>query len=106
VTIRVFGQVAPAVANTPNDLYTVPVGKFFVASMLAICNRGTNSKCSIAIRPNGAALANQHWVYFDFPISSGGTLEGLKGMTLNAGDVITVQGASTNFGFTLFGEES
>jgi hypothetical protein len=104
MSLKIFGQVAPA-ANTLTTLYTVPVDKVLVISVLFINNRGNNSKFNVALRVDGAPIENKHWIYFEQTISAGVALERLKGATLQAGTIVSVQGQSANFGFTLCGEE-
>ena len=99
----VNARVAPA-ALTPTDLYTVPVNTQLVVAYIGVANRGANSDFNIAIRPNGAVLANPHYIYFEHDLVATSGVEIMKGTCLNAGDVITVQGKSANFSFNMFGE--
>ena len=60
ITYRVLGQINPA-ANTQTTIYTVPAATSTIVSTVSICN--TNSLAttfSLAVQPQGAALARQH----------------------------------------------
>lgn len=104
-TLKVLGQAAPA-ATTDTDVYTVPANRATVASSLMVCNRGTTEGTfRVAVRPGGAVLANQHYVYFDAKLAAGSTLVATLGMALAATDVVTVRASSVDFSFSLFGSE-
>jgi hypothetical protein len=91
-------------ATTDTTFYTVPTGKEAVISTLVIANsQGSSSTFRIAVRPGGETLENKHYTAFDVPIAAGVTLGLTIGITLAAGDVITVRSASTRLGFSLFG---
>ena len=102
---KVLGQSAPA-ATTSTTLYTVPSATETIVSTIAVTNRAaTAATFRIAVRPNGATLANEHYISFDAPISANDTLFITVGATLDATDVITVYGSTANFSFTAFGSE-
>lgn len=100
----VLGQSAPAAA-TPTDLYTVSAGKQTIGSTIVVCNRSTTTKFRISVRPAGAAQADEHYLYYDTPISTFNTFHATIGMTLAATDVVTVYATDANLSFTLFGQE-
>jgi glucose-6-phosphate dehydrogenase assembly protein OpcA len=102
---KVLGQSAPA-ATTDTTLYTCPASTQTVVSTLSVCNRAaTTSTFRIAIRPNGAAIANQHYVAFDVTIAASDSVFLTIGATIGAADVITVRSSTTNLSFTAFGSE-
>ena len=104
-TLRVLGQVAPASA-TDTTLYTVPASRATVTSRLNICNRGNvEGTFRVAVRPAGAAIANQHFLFFDAPLSPNHTYPDFPGLTLAATDAITVRASTADFTFQLFGSE-
>jgi membrane protein YqaA with SNARE-associated domain len=103
-TYKVLGQSAPA-ATTNTDLYTVPAGASAVCSTLAICNRSTSTTFRVAVRPSDAALANQHYIVFDNWVNQYDTVFLTLGVTLAAGDVVTVFAGAANLSFSLFGSE-
>lgn len=104
-TIKVLGQVAPA-ATTDTDLYTVPAATATVLSKLVVCNRNNAADAfRIYIRAGGAAKANQHAICYDVAIAANDTFEGLGGLTMEAGTVITVYAGTTTLSFGAFGSE-
>jgi hypothetical protein len=59
---KVLGQSAPS-ATTATTLYTVPSVTEAVVSSIVIANRDASSATfRIAIRPDGATLANEHYI--------------------------------------------
>jgi hypothetical protein len=104
-TYKVLGQVAPS-ATTATTLYTVPSGKQSVISTLIVANRvATNSSYRIAVRPDGATLSNEHYIAYDVTVGPADSTTLTLGLTLDAGDVITVYGSSANLSFGVFGSE-
>jgi hypothetical protein len=106
MAFKVLGQANPA-ATTDTTLYTVPAGKLVVVQSLTICNQSaTAGLVRVAIRPDGAAIAAQHYVLFDIPWDGNWTDFLTIGMTMDAADVVTVRATTANFSFNLFGDES
>lgn len=102
---KVLGQSAPA-ATTATTLYTVPSATETVVSTIAVTNRAaTAATFRIAVRPDGATLANEHYITFDAPISANDSLFITVGATANTADVITVYASTANLSFTAFGSE-
>lgn len=102
---KVLGQSAPAAA-TATTLYTVPASTQVVGSTLNVCNRGSSAaQFRIAIRPGGAALANQHYNSYDATIDANAFLPITIGWTLAATDVVTVYASNANLSFSMFGSE-
>lgn len=102
---KVLGQVAPS-ATTATTAYTVPSATETVVSTIAVCNRGASAGTyRIAIRPDGATLANEHYIAYDTAITANNSTMITIGITLNAADVVTVYASSANFSFSLFGSE-
>ena len=69
-TYRVLGQDdLPATTLTP--VYTVPSSTEAVISTIIIANRANTAKSfRIAIQPNGASIANKHYIAYDVPIGA------------------------------------
>lgn len=102
---KVLGQSAPS-ATTATTLYTVPSSTQTVVSTIVVANRSTSSDTfRIAIRPDGASLANQHYIAFDSPISGNDTVAFTIGATIDAADVVTVYAGTANLSFSAFGSE-
>jgi hypothetical protein len=102
---KVLGQVAPA-ANTDTTAYTVPAATETVISTIFVCNRGTDaSTFRIAVRPNAATLANQHYIAYNVLILGSTSTAITVGVTMDAADVLTVRSSSTALSFNVFGSE-
>lgn len=103
--LKVFGQVAPS-ANTDTTLYTVPAGAQAAISSINICNRGaTAATFRIAVRPDGAALANQHYQCYDMTVDANAIFVWQTGITMADNDVLTVRASNGNLSFSAFGSE-
>lgn len=104
-TYKVLGQSAPS-ATTATTLYTVPSSTQAVVSTIAVCNRAaTAGTFRIAIRPNGATLANEHYIAYDSTVAANDSTFITIGVTLGDTDVITVYASSANQSFSAFGSE-
>lgn len=102
---KVLGQSAPS-ATTDTTLYTAPAATEAVISTLVVCNRGASSATyRIAVRPDGATLANSHYVAYDVSIAANSLVGLTLGMTVNAADVVTVRASTADLTFTAFGSE-
>jgi hypothetical protein len=102
---KVLGQVAPG-ATTDTTLYTVPSATEAVISTIIVANRAaTAATYRIAIRPNAATLANQHYIAYDVTVGAGDSTTLTLGLTLDAADVITVRGSTADLSFSAFGSE-
>lgn len=105
-TYKVLGQVAPADTNNA-DLYTVPAGTQTVVSTLFVTNvTGTDATCRIYIRKDGAAAADSNALVKDGTVVKNDFKAVTTGITLDAGDVITVRsGTASALTFHLYGSE-
>lgn len=103
-TYKVLGQSAPS-ATTNTTLYTVPAATSTIVSTLSVCNRGVSTTFRIAVRPAGAAIANEHYVIYDSYVNAGDTIFLTLGITLAATDVVTIYAGTANISFGLFGSE-
>jgi hypothetical protein len=59
----------------------------------------------VAVRPNGDALANQHYVAYDSPVLGNETVSFSIGLTVDATDLVVVYASSADMTFSLFGSE-
>jgi hypothetical protein len=104
-TYKVLAQAAPS-ATSNTDIYTVGASKQTVISTLVICNRAASAATyRIAIRPDGAALANTHYIAYDVAIGASDSTTLTLGLTMDASDVVTVYASTANFTFSIFGAE-
>jgi hypothetical protein len=104
-TYKVLGQSNPS-ATTATTLYTCPALTQTVISTISICNQaGTSGTYRIAVRPNGATLAPEHYVVYDASIPANSTTAYTLGMTIDASDVVTIYASSASMSFNAFGSE-
>lgn len=102
---KVLGQSAPS-ATTLTTLDTVPSATQAVVSTIAVCNRAaTAATYRIAVRPAGAAIANEHYIAYDAPLAANDSTFITIGITLAATDVISVYASTANLSFSAFGSE-
>lgn len=102
---KVLGQSNPA-ATTLTTLYTVPSATETVVSSISIANlSSTAATYRIAVRPDGASIANQHYLAYDVTVGGSDTTILTVGLTMNATDVISVYGSTANLAFHAYGSE-
>ena len=106
-TLKVLGQVAPADTNNA-DLYTVPENTQTTVSSLVACNlTGNTPNFRVAVRPLGASVENEHYIYYGKVMAANDSIFIIIGITLSDGDVITVRSsAADEISFSLFGVET
>ena len=105
-THKVLGQAAPT--GTSNaDLYTAPSATSAIVSSITVSNITTTAATfRIAVRPAGAAIANQHWLAYDVSLGGADSITLTLGITLAATDVVTVRSGTANaLAFSAFGVE-
>jgi hypothetical protein len=102
---KVLAQNATS-ATSNTDMYTVGAGKQTVISTIVVCNRGaTATTFRIAIRPDGAVLANTHYIAYDVTVAANDSTNLTLGITMDASDVLTVYAGNANLTFAAFGSE-
>ena len=100
---KILGQIKPA-GTTDTDVYTVPANTQ-AQVILNICNQtGSAETYRVALRQNGAGLSAIQYLVYDVSLAAN-TFAQIKGLCLNAGDVITARSASGNISFTATGLE-
>lgn len=104
-TYKVLAQSNPA-ATTNTDIYTVGAGKSTVISTIVIANlNSADATFRIAVRPAGAAIANQHYIAYNVTVGASDSTNLSLGVTLAATDVVTVYASTATLAFSLFGSE-
>lgn len=104
-TYKVLGQVAPS-ATTATTAYTVPSSTQTVISTVIVANRSASAiSYRIAVRPDGEALANKHYIAYDVPLAANDSVALTLGITLGDTDVVTVYASSADTSFSLYGSE-
>lgn len=102
---KILGQASPG-ATTDTDVYTVPSATEAVISSIVIANRSNSAATyNIAARPNGAAISNEHYVAFNITVAANDSTALNLGLTMDAADVLTVQGSTGDLTFSVFGSE-
>jgi hypothetical protein len=104
-TYKVLAQSAPS-ATTNTDIYTVPANTQAVVSTIVVANRAaTAATYRIAVRLNGATLANQHYIAYDVAVGASDSTTITIGITLDPAEIITVYASTANLSFNIFGAE-
>lgn len=100
---KVLAQSAPTAA-TATTLLTASSAT--IVSTLQIANiGGAADTIRIAVRPAGAALANQHYIAYGIQVPSGSFISLQGGLTLANTDVITVYSTTGTSSFSAFGSD-
>lgn len=102
---KVLGQVAP-LATTATTIYTVPSATEAVVSSVTVCNRSASGgSFRLAVRPDGATLANQHYLVYDAAIDPNDTIVFIIGITMDQNDVLEAYASSADMTFNAYGSE-
>ena len=103
---KVLGQICPA-TTAVTLAYSVPATTQVVVSSIVIANLATsNNTYRVAVRPDGATLASQHYIAYDTTVAANDSTILTIGATLDATDDIVVQSSTANsLAFTVFGAE-
>lgn len=89
-------------ASTLTSLYTVPANTQVVTSNIHVCNIGTESaNIRIAVRPNGAEIADTHYLFYGLTIMANDTIQLGDGITMDSADVMSVWSSTGNVVFNL-----
>lgn len=92
VTYKVLAQVRPS-TTADTTVYTVPAGTTTVVSSMVLTNSAANTaftvSATVRLRIGGAAVATSQ-ILMNTTLTSIDTQAFTSGITLNAGDVITV----------------
>ena len=105
-TLKVLGQLAPD-ATTNTDQYTVPDATVTTVISIAACNRsGGTLTIRVAVRPSGATVANEHYIYYGKSVAANDTTFIIVGITLSENDVVTIYASSGDMSFSIFGVET
>jgi hypothetical protein len=104
-TYKVLGQVV-STAGVDTNVYTVPSSTTAIISSIVVVNRGTEGTTfRVAVRPNGATIESKHYVAYDVPIARNDSTVLSFGITMDAADVVTINGANNNISVSVFGTE-
>lgn len=104
--LKVLGQSNPS-ATTLTTCYTVPASTTAVCSTIVVCNRSsTATSFRVAIRPAGASISNEHYIYYDVAIGGNDTFCATIGITLATTDIVSVYATLATLSFNLYGQEN
>lgn len=94
-------------AETATTVYTVPSATETVISTVIVANLDSSATTfRLALRPDGATLADEHYIAYDVPLAANDSTTLTLGITLDASDVVTAYaGASSNVTVSVFGAE-
>lgn len=106
INYKVLGQSIPA-ATTDTDLYIVPMSTEAVVSTMTITNvTGTAGVARVYVRQGAATAATSNALMYDVPVAANSVNAFTLGLTLAAGDVVTVYSSNgSDLTFQLFGSE-
>jgi hypothetical protein len=100
-----LGQSEPA-ATTPTTLYTVPASTNTVISSIFVCNKSAAAiTFRIAMREDGDALVDKHYLYYDITLPSKDTFLVVAGICMNATDILEVYTSAVDVAFNAYGTE-
>jgi len=100
-TYKSPAQLVPS-AQTLTTLYTVPADTQTVTSNIHVCNFGdTSASIRIAVRPEGASISSQHYLFYGLMISPFDTVQLGDGITMDAADVMSVWASTASVSFNL-----
>jgi|TARA_B110000977_G_scaffold30571_1_gene40196 hypothetical protein len=88
-------------------LYTCPASTETVISTVIIANRtATADSFRLAIRTDGDAISNKHYIAYDVPVAANDSTTLTLGITVKATDVISVQATTADrLSINAFGAE-
>ena len=103
---KTLGQV-DLTTTSLTDLVTVGAGKEVIISTVIIANRNAAATTfRLAIRVDGDAISNQHYIAYDVPVAANDSTTLTLGITLKATDVVTVSaGTADRLSINAFGAE-
>ena len=103
---KILGQ-AHLTDTSDTDVYTVPSSTQTVVSTIVVANIGTVATTfNLAVRPDGTALAAQHFIGSAVPIAANDSTTLTLGITMDSSDVITATAGTANaLSFNVFGSE-
>jgi len=104
--LKVLGQSAPGAASL-TTLYTVPGATTTAVSSITVCNRSaTATSFRVAIRPAGAAISNEMYLYYDVTIAGNDTFIATVGVSLATTDIVSCYATLATLSFQIFGQEN
>ena len=105
-TYKSLGQL-DLTTTALTTLYTCPSSTETVISTVIIANRtATADSFRLAIRTDGDAISNKHYIAYDVPVAANDSTTLTLGITVKATDVISVQATTADrLSINAFGAE-
>ena len=110
-TYKILGQIAAASAVAATEaIYQAGTASGSalqtVVSTVAVCNRGaTSTTYRLAVRPDGTAVNNQHYIVYDATIPANDSVFLTLGLTLDGADILACYAGNANLTFSAYGSE-
>lgn len=103
---KTLGQLDLTTTNL-TDIYTCPASTETVISTIIIANRETSADTfRLAIRTDGDAISNKHYIAYDVPIAANDSTTLTLGITVQATDVVSVKAGTADYlSVNVFGAE-
>jgi len=103
---KTLGQLDLTTTNL-TDIYTCPASTETVISTIIIANRETSADTfRLAIRTDGDAISNKHYIAYDVPIAANDSTTLTLGITVQATDVVSVKAETADYlSVNVFGAE-
>jgi hypothetical protein len=106
---KVLGQVALAGADTEEQLYKCPSGRWATLSSIIVCNRtpvDRTFRLSIDVGDeNAGEAATKDFLCYDVTVEANEPYEFTTGLMVGAGDAVNVRGSHADMTFQAFGIE-
>ena len=104
-TYKTLGQLA-STAVTESTIYTVPSSTQAVISAISIANLNDSSASyRLRIKVNNEANSDKQFIFYDTVVFPKETNITNAGITLGAGDVVTIYASLSSLVFNLYGSE-
>ena len=106
---KILGQIKTT-ANAHTNVYVVPASTQTLVSTITICNQSANNVLvDLAARNGSDALANKHFIVYQYPLGAADTLILEPRLSMNATSVlsanVTGANAASNVSVNAFGVE-
>lgn len=98
-----LGQSAPA-AGVLTNIYTVPAARRATAKLIIGNRGGLLETFRLAVSPNGAAIANAHYLAYNMECLADDSLSSTP-FTIGSADIVRVYSSGGNLSFSLSGIE-
>lgn len=108
MAFKQLGAVNISSTSTETTLYTVPAGKQAVVSGLSMCNQSSSvATYRVSHIPSGQSVGAAYYLKKDetIPALPASKEKMLNGITMAAGDIISVYSTVANVNFVLHGDE-